>query len=192
MTETSLNTLGRINLIVRLSRGLFAIERRLMQVCIGGLLLLVVYAILKTALGSPLYWASEAALGLMLFTAFLGQSMLVYTGRHPAVTLVAEVSGLRFGALLTKTVDLILLALSLLFLILAWLLFDPLGVIAANFQMMDFAISSGNFIYQEPTNTLGISKAWIWIAPVPTFITLGVHAAARLLNGNTTDHREAL
>lgn len=163
-----------------------------MQLCICGLLLLTVVAILKTAIGSPLYWASEAALGLMLFTAFLGQSMLVYTGGHPAVTLAAELAGPGLGAVLTKLVDVVLLALAILLLVFAWRVFDPLGVIAADFRMMDFALSSGNFTYQEPTNTLGIAKAWIWIAPVPTFLTMGVHAGSRVFNGPQVDHREVL
>lgn len=173
--------LPKPGILIRLSRLLYEIERRLMQASIGLLTLVIVAGILATALGSPFYWVNEASVSLMLFSTFLGQSMLTHTGSHPAVTLVASMLGNSTERRLERAANGLLLVLALFLIFLAFRLFDPVSVVRHEFDVMAFAIDEGNFVYQEPTNTLGIAKAWIWAAPVPTFFTFAIHALARML-----------
>ncbi|WP_334194382.1 TRAP transporter small permease [Pararhodobacter sp.] len=168
--------------VTRVSRGLFALERRLLQALMAAILILTLVNIGLTIRGRPLYWAAEALVALMTLAAFVGQSMLIRTGQHPGVTLLADMLSPRAARWLRMASDLVLMGLSALLLVLAWRMFDLPGLMANWHDPLPRAIETGNFTWLEPTNTLGIAKAWLWLAPVPFFAFGGIHALARLLD----------
>ena len=60
-----------------------------------------------------------------------------------------------------------------------WRWFDPVGVLQAA-SIEDFTASTFNFIYQEPTVTLGMHKVWFWLV-MPVFcVTATIHVLASL------------
>lgn len=171
------------NILGTVSRAVSRAERMVLRGSVGAILCLITVNIVLTAFGAPLYWANEAAVSLVAFTTFVGASVLTFSGEHPSVSLARDFLPPKIADLLIKAADLFMLCLALVLIYLSWRLFAPLDVVRHDFDLMAFAIEAGNFVYQEPTNTLGISKAWIWLAPVPTFFTMALHAAARLFGG---------
>lgn len=138
----------------------------------AGLLTFALFALLLTNvvsrfLGAPLLWADELAVFLMVMAAFLAASAAVSARQHIAVTLLADKLGPQGSAILALIVDLILLAFLLLLVWMVWIWFDPLTLLAAG-SAEAFSATSFNFIYQEPTVTLGIRKVWFWLI-MPVF-----------------------
>jgi len=82
---------------------------------------------------------------------------------------------------MTLLVDVLILAFAtgLFLMCLAW--YDPVGLLKVGLDIDEFAASTYNFIYQEPTNTLGVQKFWIWLVVPIVSITMSLHAAANLL-----------
>ncbi len=62
--------------------------------------------------------------------------------------------------------------------------YDPIGLIRYGFDVEDFAAGTYNFIYQEPTNTLGIRKLWVWIIVPFVSLSMTLHALVNLLEGS--------
>ena len=48
--------------------------------------------------------------------------------------------------------------------------------------MKQFQGATFNFIYAEPTNTLGIKKVWVWLAMVLFTFGAVLHSAANLFH----------
>ena len=63
--------------------------------------------------------------------------------------------------------------------------YDPIGLIRHGFDFEEFAANTYNFIYQEPTNTLGIKKFWIWLVIPIVSLRMSLHALANLLEGSS-------
>ena len=59
--------------------------------------------------------------------------------------------------------------------------FDPLALYAAGFDTLAFQGETFNFIYAEPTVTLGIRKAWVWSIMIVFTFGLTLHAASNLV-----------
>ncbi len=143
-----------------------------------GLLLLNV---VTRAAGSPLIWVDELAIYAMIWMAFMGTSLAIRHRGHIAVTLLSD--GLRPHGrrVMVAFVDALLLALMTVFIALVWNWFDPVGLIAAG-DLSTFSRTTFNFIYQEPTTTLGLRKVWFWLI-MPVFALCGtLHAAANLID----------
>ena len=90
----------------------------------------------------------------------------------------------RFYNIASTLVDLLILsfAAGLFVMCLKW--YDPIGLIRYGFDFEEFAAGTYNFIYQEPTNTLGISKIWIWLIVPIVSLSMMLHALANLLEGS--------
>jgi len=59
--------------------------------------------------------------------------------------------------------------------------YDPVGLIRYGVDVEEFAAGTYNFIYQEPTNTLGIQKFWLWLVVPAVSLSMTLHALANLL-----------
>ena len=69
--------------------------------------------------------------------------------------------------------------------------FMPLELARAGWDTKVFQAATFNFIYAEPTNTLGIPKVWVWVI-VPVF-TAGafVHSLANLVSPQASEPPQA-
>ncbi len=138
--------------------------------------------------GAPVIWVDELAVFLMVIAAFLSASAALDARQHIAVTILSDQLSSRGAASLRLLVDLILLGFMLALGWMVWTWFDPLTLIAAG-SAEAFSASTFNFIYQEPTVTLGIRKLWFWLV-MPVFATCGslhclalIEADVRTLKG---------
>ncbi|MBK0329677.1 TRAP transporter small permease subunit [Rhodobacteraceae bacterium F11138] len=173
------------SLVERLSQGLARVE----SVVIGALMLsifgLLMLNVVSRALGAPVIWVDEAAVFLMAWVALFGASLALARREHIAVTLVPDMLSDVARYRLARAVDVLLLGFFVLFAVVLWRWFDPVTLWQAG-SIKDFSRATFNFIYQEPTVTLGVRKIWFWLI-LPVFCLSGlVHSIAHL-----TARREA-
>lgn len=156
---------------------------RLEQECAGGLIAIVFALLIANVLTRlfklPIYWIDELAIFVMIWAAFVGTSISIYHREHIAVTLLFDGLSERNRNILRIFVDVLLLTFLLIFAGLLWRWFDPILLLKSQsleaFSQVDF-----NFIYQEPTTTIGVKKIWFWMI-MPIFcITSLIHAASNL------------
>lgn len=127
-----------------------------------------------------IYWVDETAIYAMIWMTFLAASAAVHDRSAVAVTLVPDMLSERARTRLVVALDLVALGFGLAVAWFCWLWFDPAGLAAAGFDVEAFQGATFNFIYAEPTNTLGIRKVWVWlIMPLFAFGFL-LHALANL------------
>ncbi len=68
--------------------------------------------------------------------------------------------------------------------VIVWRWFEPLTVRAAE-TLRDFSKATSNFIYTEPTTTIGMRKIWFWLVMPYACVTLFIHAVRNLANSIT-------
>lgn len=143
------------------------------------MLLVTGSAALARTFGHPLVWADEAAIAAMTWAGFLGASALFARRGHMAIEMLSERLGPGGRRWLTLLSDLIVLGAFCGLAMLLWRWFDPVGLIRAG-SGAALAEESFNFIYLEPSQTLGLRKVWIWLV-LPLFALGGlVHTLAHL------------
>lgn len=62
----------------------------------------------------------------------------------------------------------------------AWL--DPVGLVRHG-SPQDLARETANFVFSEPTMTLGVPTVWFWLPMVPATAGALLHLVARLIRG---------
>jgi TRAP-type C4-dicarboxylate transport system permease small subunit len=167
--------------LVSLSNKLVRVERIACAVLAAALTGLILLNVSTRAFNLALFWVDELAVYSMIWMALIGASMLLRERRHVSVTLLTHALSDNRRRAITLFVDFLILAFAIgLFLMcVAW--YNPLGLVDYKLDIDEFATNTYNFIYQEPTNTLGIQKFWIWMVVPIVSITMSLHAAANLL-----------
>ena len=127
-----------------------------------------------------IYWIDEAAIYAMIWMTFLAASAAVHERSAVAVTLIPDMLSPRSRARLTAMLDLVALGFGLAIAWFCWIWFDPAGFAAAGFDVEAFQGATFNFIYAEPTTTLGIRKAWVWLIMLIFSFGFVLHALANL------------
>lgn len=156
-----------------------------------GALMVAIFALLMVnvvsrGIGAPVIWVDEAAVYLMIWVALLGASLALARREHLAVTLLPDLLSPRARARLAVAVDLLLLVFFAIFALILWRWFDPLTLWRAG-SAAAFSRETFNFLYQEPTVTLGLRKLWFWLI-LPLFCLNGlVHILAHLLTPRGED-----
>jgi TRAP-type C4-dicarboxylate transport system permease small subunit len=164
--------------LLGLSGAIAWFEARFTGAIVAVILLLLLANVVSRALGQPLIWTDELAVYLMVLGAFAGASYGIARRQHIAVSLIAEVMSRRSRRILAYVVDITLLLLFACFGWMLWNWFDPIGVLTAD-SLQQYARENFNFLYQEPTTTLGVRKLWFWLI-MPVFCFSGfVHLLAR-------------
>jgi len=174
--------------LVWLERGACASSRRVASVeaWIAGLLVLAVFClmmanVISRAASRPLIWSDELAIYLMACATFIGASVGLAHRRHIAVMLLPDLAPERVGRGLMLLVDAVLLLFFGIFAVLLWRWFDPVNVLRAA-SLETYSMSTFNFMWQEPTLTLGLRKVWFWLV-LPVFCFTGaLHVAASMLD----------
>ncbi len=142
--------------------------------------LLVLLNVVTRAMSASIFWVDEAAIMSMTWMSFLAASAAVHFGHSVSVTLVTDMLPSGAAQVAQRAVDVLILIFAALMLWLCWRWFLPLDLLRAGFDSMAFQGETFNFIYAEPTLTLGIRKFWLWLI-MPLFaLGLTLHAVANL------------
>lgn len=149
-----------------------------LTVAITGLVLLNV---VTRAMSASIFWVDEAAIMAMTWMTFLAASAAVHYSQSVSVTFLTDMLNARAAHVAQRAVDAVVLAFACLMLWLCWRWFLPLDLVRAGFDVQAFQGETFNFIYAEPTLTLGIRKVWLWLV-MPIFaLGLTLHAVANIL-----------
>ena len=143
--------------------------------------LLILLNILTRYFGAALFWVNELAIYAMVWMTFLGASAALHHRNAVSITLLVETVPERIKRLILKCVDILVFAFALAMLWLCWRWFLPLDLARAGFDAEAFQGATFNFIYAEPTTTLGMPKFLFWL--VIWLFSLGatLHSAMHLL-----------
>ena len=164
--------------LIRLSARLAHLELTLSGMALTAVLALLLLNVVTRAIGQAFFWTDELAVNCMVWMAFLAASASIHHGSNIAVTLLADALPTRLHRGLMVLVNVLVLSFFVVLCVLCWRWFDPYTLAKANWDTSAFSASTFNFIYSEPTQTLGVGKVWFWLI-VPVFAVLGsVHAAA--------------
>lgn len=165
----------------RLSAVVLRLEKALAGALTFAILVLVGLGSVARGMGAPQVWTDELAVHLMVMLAFIAASMGVALQNHMAMGLMPESlepKGRRRLALVNQ--GLILLFMGVMgWLTWAWL--DLPGLLAAG-SAEAFAEASFNFVWLDPTLTLGVRKVWFWLVMPFSLVTGAVHALALLIH----------
>ncbi|MBE3637266.1 TRAP transporter small permease subunit [Mangrovicoccus algicola] len=177
--EPELSTQKAPGALARIDAGLARAELALAARLTGALALVLAAAAVARSLGAPLIWADEAAVGLMCWAAFAGASAALAQGAHVSVSILESKLSPRAGWWRALAETLILAALLGWLASVIWRWLDPAGLWQAG-SGQRLAETAFNFVWVEPTVTLGLRKIWLW-SVLPLFcLGAGVHLAARL------------
>ena len=148
---------------------------------VGVTLLILLNVVTRTA-GVPIYWVDETAIYTMVWMTFLGASAAVHYRQQVAITILTDALPAGAQRVAAKVVDLLMFIFAAAMVWLCWRWFMPLEIAGAGFDRMAFQGSTFNFIYSEPTSTLGIQKWLIWLV-MPLF-SLGmlIHTLAHVFD----------
>ncbi|MBE0455229.1 MAG: TRAP transporter small permease subunit [Roseovarius sp.] len=146
--------------------------------------LLILLNVVTRTMGAALYWVDELAIYTMAWMTFLGASAALHYGHAVSVTILTDALPVRIRAFVSKLVDLIILCFALFMVWFCWKWFSPLELARNGFDFKAFQGATFNFIYAEPTTTLGIQKFWVW--SVMWLFALGatLHSLSNLLGSH--------
>lgn len=153
------------------------VESAVLIVLVALIAAILLAGTLARAAGHPLTGADEAAVMAMAWTGFIGASLAVHEQAHMAIRLWPEGArpGLRLW--LDRAARLVAAVFWVGLAILLWRWFDPVGLIRAG-GADALAATRFNYLYTEPTQTIGLRKFWFWLVlPISTATAL-VHLAA--------------
>lgn len=147
-----------------------------------GVTLLILLNVVTRSLNNALFWVDEAAIYTMVWMTFLGASAAIQSRQQVAITVLTDALPDGAKRVAAKLVDALIFTFACAMIYFCWRWYLPLTIIGAGFDTMAFQGATFNFIYAEPTSTIGIQKWIIWLV-MPLF-SLGVflHALAHLLN----------
>lgn len=147
-----------------------------------GVTLLILLNVVTRSLNNALFWVDEAAIYTMVWMTFLGASAAIQSRQQVAITIMTDALPEGARRLAAKLVDALIFGFACAMLYFCWRWYLPLTIIGTGFDTLAFQGATFNFIYAEPTSTIGIQKWIIWLV-MPLF-SLGVflHALAHLLD----------
>lgn len=159
---------------------------RIEIVCAAGLAAtvtgLILFNVVTRAAGNAIYWVDEAAIYAMVWMTFLAASAALHYRSSVAVTVMAELASPGVRRIMNRAVDLVtfVFACLMIWVCLRW--FMPFELAGAGWDAKAFQGATFNFIYAEPTNTLGIRKVWVWLVMVLFTFGTFLHSTANLLS----------
>ncbi|MCV2886807.1 TRAP transporter small permease [Ruegeria aquimaris] len=151
---------------------------------------LILLNVTTRAAGNAIYWVDEAAIYAMVWMTFLAASAAVHFRSAISVTILNEVLAAPLRRGLGRFVDVVLFLFACLMVWICLRWFMPLELMRAGWDVKAFQGQTFNFIYAEPTNTLGLKKVWVWL--VIPFFTFGMllHSFANLFHSDPDTQQE--
>lgn len=148
----------------------------------AGVTLLILLNVVTRSLNNALFWVDEAAIYAMVWMAFLGASAAVHYRKQVAITVLTDALSKRASRIAAKLVDVLMFGFAIAMLYFCWRWYLPADIARADFDAMTFQGATFNFIYAEPTSTIGIPKWIIWLV-MPIFSTgVFLHCLAHLFD----------
>lgn len=141
---------------------------------------LILLNVLTRALQMALFWVDELAVYCMVWAALLGAATTVRRREAIAVGLVPPLLRPPARRALRVFGDSAVLVFAAVLTITCWLWFDPPLLLASGFDIDAFISASYNFVYRDPTHTLGIRRFWLWLVMPLTALSLSLFALANL------------
>jgi TRAP-type C4-dicarboxylate transport system permease small subunit len=173
--------------VTRLSNSTLSIEKWLITALAAMLVLLILLNVVTRAAGVAIFWVDELATYTMIWMAFIGASAMVRMRSAVAVTLITDYLPETYRRKIARVVDGTVVLLSAVVLYLCWQWYDPIALVRSGFDLDLFAQDTFKFIYNEPTNTIGIAKFWIWLAVPLMALGMTLHGLANLIEGTPSD-----
>lgn len=168
--------------LIRLSDGLARVERVVVAALVAAVVGLILLNVVTRAFDSAIYWVDELAIYCMIWLVFVGGAHVLRLDKHVRVTVGLMALPRRARALALIAIDILLALFCLSLIWMAWIWYDPAGLARAGFDLEAFSGATFNFIYEEPTLTIGIDKFWVWLV-MPWFaLAASVHATANLVD----------
>lgn len=164
------------SMVARIEAGLAAI----LALAVCALILLNV--VTRTA-GYALFWVDEVAIYCMVWMALLGASVTIQRRMGIAIDLVQDAFGPRVKRALVGLVDALILGFGVILMVLCWIWFDPLTLARNGFDIAAFTGATFNFLYREPTVTIGMPKWIVWLIMPIIATTITLHAITNLISG---------
>ena len=169
--------------LILLSRHLARLERLLLIALLAVLVGLILLNVATRAVDVAIYWVDELAIYTMIWLVFIGAGHALRLRRHVRVTLLIDALPGRARQPVEIGIDLLLWGFCLFSIWLVWIWYEPAAFAFAGFDKELFSSETFNYIYHEPTLTIGIGKSWIWLV-MPWFaVTASVHAGANVAEG---------
>lgn len=159
----------------------------LLAVCVTLLILLNV--VTRTA-GNALFWVDELAIYAMVWMTFLGASAALHHRNSVSITVLSDMVPANVKPFIRKAVDVIVFAFAIAMLWFCWRWFLPLDIARAGFDVTAFQGQTFNFIYAEPTSTLGLPKFLFWLVMWIFALGATLHSTMHLLSRPQEGHQE--
>ena len=163
------------------SSAILRIEKSLLIALAGSVTCLILLNVVTRSLSMSIFWVDELAIYAMIWMVMVGASVKIRMRKGIAVTLAETYLSERATRLLKIAVDVVILLFSIILVVLCWIWFDPLKLAAVGFDTQLFSAKFFNFIYQEPTNTIGIPKFLVWLIMPFAAMTMTIHSSVNLL-----------
>ncbi|CAD0184995.1 hypothetical protein RUESEDTHA_01879 [Ruegeria sp. THAF57] len=141
---------------------------------------LILLNVVTRSTGNALFWVDELAIYSMVWMTFLGASAALHHRDAVSITIVTDAVSTRIKHLIDKCVDVIVFAFALAMLWFCWRWFLPLNIVQAGFDTTAFQGQTFNFIYAEPTLTLGLPKFLFWLVMWLFALGATLHSAMHL------------
>jgi len=149
-------------LLTRLSDHLVSFEGLLLKFLMAGVLGFILLNVVTRSFSYALYWVDEAAIYSMIWMVFVGTSVAIRNRQRIAVTILLDIIPAKQRSFISILIDLIVFSFGIFLLWACWIWYDPLTLVQAGFDLDAFSSDTFNFLYEEPTNTIGIRKFWVW------------------------------
>lgn len=144
--------------------------------------LLILLNVVTRSMGNALFWVDEAAIYAMAWMTFLGASASFHYRTAVSITLLPDALPEEYRIIIRRIVDVVVFLFALSMLWFCWRWFMPLDLLQAGFDVMAFQGKTFNFIYAEPTLTIGVPKYLFWLVMWLFAIGATLHSTTHLIS----------
>ncbi|MEQ8657634.1 MAG: TRAP transporter small permease subunit [Hyphomicrobiales bacterium] len=176
-------------MIGRISARWARIELMLAALLALSITVLILLNVVTRSVGAALFWVDELAIYAMAWMTFLGASAALHFGHTIVITILTDALPSLLQRAVAKLVDLVVLAFALFMIWFCWRWYSPLELARHGFDTQAFQGATFNFIYAEPTTTLGIRKYWVWLVMWAFALGATLHGFANLLGQGATERK---
>lgn len=149
---------------------------------------LILLNVVTRSLNVALFWVDELAIFAAVWMGLIGASIAVRQRSAVAVTLLIDAVPPYVRRPFFLAIDLVTLGFAVLLLGLSWMWFDPLTLAGLGGDVGAFQAETFNFIYSQPTNTIGVAKFWAWLVVPLVALTMTLHGLANMVEAVFDPH----